>query len=204
MAPEVMQTGSKNEELSLVDEIGDRAGKRGEVEFDMLKTDIWSLGASIVEMATGEPAFPSQTKAVYSVCVQEKGPKIPDCLSTTGKTFLSECFQYDFSSRPGSAELACHAFCSSSDVLNPDFLRTSATTPNLLSQLSENTTILTELEDSMEDSLDKKRGEENPRKGGGEEGEEEGEDEIVEELVEISSSDFRTLSSIDTSFASGW
>ena len=206
MAPEVMQTGSKNEELSLVDESGTRADRRGEVKFDMLKTDIWSLGVSIVEMATGEPAFPSQAKAVYSVCVQEKGPKMPDCLSSEGKAFLKQCFQYDFDERPGSSELINHAFCSSSEVLNPDFLRTSATTPNLLSQLSENTTLLTELEDSMGDSLDKMRGEE---KGTGYRGvrgevEDDEEDEIVEELIELSSSDYRTLRSIDHSFASGW
>lgn len=151
-------------------------------------------------MASGEPAFASQAKAVYSVCIQEKGPRIPDCLSGEGKDFLTRCFQHDFLHRPDSISLREHAFCDfGSFGSNPDFLRTSATTPNLLAEMSEDfTTIHTEfdLSNSMEDS----KGEVKVEGGEGEES-----SEVVEELLELSSSDFKTLSSYKSdSFTGGW
>jgi serine/threonine protein kinase len=94
------------------------------------KSDIWSLGCTVVELLTGRPpyadiansmsgaffSFPPQcliilsSSAVMFRIVEDKMVPLPDGCSDLLEDFLRQCFQKDPSSRP-SAELLCeHAW----------------------------------------------------------------------------------------------
>eukprot|EP00250_Pteridium_aquilinum_P026482 c33076_g1_i1 orf=2-832(-) len=76
-------------------------------------SDIWSLGCTVVEMATGRPPW-NQVFSLFAALMQSKGeeelPPLPDCLSAEGKDFLSKCFQRDPKQRWTAAELLKHPF----------------------------------------------------------------------------------------------
>jgi len=58
------------------------------------KADIWSVGAVVVEMATGFPPwseFPPEA-ALFKIGSEDIPPPIPDLLSADGKEFLGLCF----------------------------------------------------------------------------------------------------------------
>jgi serine/threonine protein kinase len=107
--------------------------------FDLQKTDIWSLGCTVVEMSSGSPPFPSPAVAVYQVVVKQRNPTPPgdDVLSDEGEAFLERCFCRDWKVRADTAELRAHAFCKTSE--NPEFLRTS-TSAYLLEEVSGDNT----------------------------------------------------------------
>ena len=103
-------------------------------KIDALKTDIWSLACSIVEMASGSMPFPSQAVAVYQVCIKRSPPVTPECISEEGADFLARCFDFNAGTRPGAEELRFLPFCDFSEetMSRPEFLRTSNTTTNLM------------------------------------------------------------------------
>jgi serine/threonine protein kinase len=103
-------------------------------KIDALKTDIWSLACSIVEMASGSMPFPSQAVAVYQVCIKGCPPTTPECLSEEGADFLAQAFELNPGTRPGAEELRFLPFCDFSEetMSRPEFLRTSNTTTNLM------------------------------------------------------------------------
>jgi len=104
-------------------------------KFDLKKTDVWSLGCSIVEMISGTPPWPSPAVAVYNVCVKNDAP-VPEegSLSDEGESFLEMCFKRDWRDRAQAEELSRHGFTKAHDD-NPEFLRTS-TAGNLHEQVS--------------------------------------------------------------------
>lgn len=76
------------------------------------KIDIWSLGCTIIEMATAKHPWPdvkSYTELVYSV-MTKKCPPIPEDLSDEGKDFIIKCCQFDKKLRPRTKELLEHPF----------------------------------------------------------------------------------------------
>ncbi|CAD8144008.1 unnamed protein product [Paramecium octaurelia] len=78
------------------------------------KADIWSLGCTIIEMATGQPPY-SEYKDAIAIMVKigksTKPPPIPDQLqSTEAKDFLSKCLQIDPKKRATADELLKHPF----------------------------------------------------------------------------------------------
>ena len=75
------------------------------------RADVWSLGATVVEMIAGKAPFPSAAVAVYRVGVQRGHPEVPRQLSGDGEDFLRRCFMEDPSQRPTAEALRLHPFC---------------------------------------------------------------------------------------------
>ena len=73
------------------------------------KTDIWSLGCTIVEMATGrapwhEAHFTNEWAALFFISQSGRGPPVPDHLSRQAHRFLQRCFSIDPAKRPTASE----------------------------------------------------------------------------------------------------
>ncbi|XP_024160147.1 cysteine-rich receptor-like protein kinase 41 isoform X2 [Rosa chinensis] len=71
--------------------------------------DIWSVGCTVIEMATGIPPWNQQFETVatffYCVGTSKSHPPIPDHLSPAAKDFLHECLQKEPTVRPSASEL---------------------------------------------------------------------------------------------------
>ncbi|KAJ3671609.1 hypothetical protein LUZ60_007688 [Juncus effusus] len=77
-----------------------------------LSVDIWSLGCTILEMATSKPPW-SQFEgvaAIFKIGNSKDIPEIPEHLSLEAKNFLKLCLQRDPLARPTAVELLSHPF----------------------------------------------------------------------------------------------
>ncbi|KAK1438619.1 hypothetical protein QVD17_04428 [Tagetes erecta] len=84
-----------------------------------LGVDIWSLGCTVIEMATTKPPCSQSEGIVNSKEVED----IPDHISDDGKDFILHCMQSTPSRRPTAAQLLDHPFVkniSSSERLIPN------------------------------------------------------------------------------------
>ncbi|KAK8704935.1 hypothetical protein V6N13_048547 [Hibiscus sabdariffa] len=75
--------------------------------------DIWSVGCTIIEMATGKPPWSQQYQevaALFHIGTTKSHPPIPEHLSVEAKDFLLKCLQKEPELRPTASELLQHTF----------------------------------------------------------------------------------------------
>ncbi|VAI47697.1 unnamed protein product [Triticum turgidum subsp. durum] len=84
-----------------------------------LAVDIWSLGCTVLEMATSKPPWSEYEgiAAMFKIGNSKELPPIPDHLSEEGKDFIRQCLQRDPSSRPTAVDLLQHSFVRSASPL---------------------------------------------------------------------------------------
>ncbi|KAL9240799.1 hypothetical protein vseg_014977 [Gypsophila vaccaria] len=74
--------------------------------------DIWSVGCTVIEMATGKPPWCQyqEVAALFHIGTTKSPPPIPDHLSAEAKDFLNKCLQTEANSRASASELLQHPF----------------------------------------------------------------------------------------------
>ncbi|TPX37860.1 hypothetical protein SeMB42_g06841 [Synchytrium endobioticum] len=74
-----------------------------------IKSDIWSLACTIVEMLTGRPPYwdMNPMTALFRI-VEDDNPPLPEGISPELKAFLMKCFQKDIANRADATELLQH------------------------------------------------------------------------------------------------
>ncbi|KAG8374985.1 hypothetical protein BUALT_Bualt10G0052500 [Buddleja alternifolia] len=77
-----------------------------------LAVDIWSLGCTVLEMATTKPPWSQYegVAAMFKIGNSRELPAIPDHLSEEGKEFVRLCLQRNPCDRPTAAHLLEHPF----------------------------------------------------------------------------------------------
>ncbi|KAL6532321.1 hypothetical protein OROGR_014291 [Orobanche gracilis] len=95
--------------------------------------DIWSVGCTVIEMATGKAPWSQQYQevaALFYVGTTKSHPPIPDHLSIEAKDFLLKCLHKEPDLRPTASELLKHPFVTEESrrshlVLRPSLVDTS-------------------------------------------------------------------------------
>ena len=72
------------------------------------ESDIWSVGCTVYEMATGAPPWSdcsTQVQIIFKIASSSEIPTIPEHLSSEGQSFLRLCLQRDAGRRPEAVAL---------------------------------------------------------------------------------------------------
>ncbi|CAL5413236.1 unnamed protein product [Camellia sinensis] len=75
--------------------------------------DIWSVGCTVIEMATGKPPWSQQYQevaALLHIGTTKSHPPIPEHLSAEATDFLLKCLQKEPNLRPAASDLLQHPF----------------------------------------------------------------------------------------------
>lgn len=77
-----------------------------------LQVDIWSLGCTLLEMATSKPPWSQYegVAAIFKIGNSKDMPEIPEHLSNDAKNFIVLCLQRDPLARPTAQKLLDHPF----------------------------------------------------------------------------------------------
>nr|XP_024372428.1 MAP3K epsilon protein kinase 2-like [Physcomitrium patens]PNR62436.1 hypothetical protein PHYPA_000860 [Physcomitrium patens] len=84
-----------------------------------LASDIWSLGCTVLEMATGKAPWSHLANpfvAMFQIGYKDEIPAVPASLSSEAKDFLRRCFERDPRKRWTSGELLEHPFLTTRHV----------------------------------------------------------------------------------------
>ncbi|CAF0727583.1 unnamed protein product [Rotaria sordida] len=84
------------------------------------EVDIWSVGCTVIEMATGKRPFHNVTNnfaLLFKIGNEKQSPDIPSELSDIAKDFLAKCFEPPHR-RPSAKDLLNHPFCKTKAVLS--------------------------------------------------------------------------------------
>ncbi|XP_057463338.1 mitogen-activated protein kinase kinase kinase YODA-like [Actinidia eriantha] len=96
-----------------------------------LAVDIWSLGCTVLEMATGKPPWSQYegVAAMFKIGNSKELPSIPDHLSDEGKDFVRLCLQRNPLHRPTAAQLLDHQFVKNAATLDRPILNSEPSEP---------------------------------------------------------------------------
>ncbi|CAA0824646.1 Mitogen-activated protein kinase kinase kinase YODA [Striga hermonthica] len=99
-----------------------------------LPVDIWSLGCTVLEMATAKPPWSQYegVAAMFKIGNSKELPAIPDYLSDEGKEFVKLCMQRNPQNRPTAAQLLEHSFVKGSSPLEKNISSSSDHPPGLI------------------------------------------------------------------------
>ncbi|XP_022737566.1 mitogen-activated protein kinase kinase kinase YODA-like [Durio zibethinus] len=97
-----------------------------------LAVDIWSLGCTVLEMATTKPPWSQYegVAALFKIGSSKELPAIPDSLSDEGKHFVRQCLQRNPSHRPTAAQLLEHPFVKNVAPLERSIFSADASDPS--------------------------------------------------------------------------
>lgn len=87
--------------------------------------DIWSVGCTVVEMASGKPPWSDgegniPTTIMFRIMKATDPPALPEHLSARAKDFILKCLQRDPKRRPTASELLQHPFLADSSNNSSD------------------------------------------------------------------------------------
>ncbi|CAI4055790.1 hypothetical protein SUVZ_01G0730 [Saccharomyces uvarum] len=85
-------------------------------------SDIWSLGATVVELLTKNPPYHNLTDANIYYAVENDAYYPPTAFSESLKDFLSKCFVKNMYKRPTADQLLKHAWITSTENVKVDKL----------------------------------------------------------------------------------
>ncbi|PWA76187.1 serine/threonine-protein kinase Rad53 [Artemisia annua] len=91
-------------------------------EYQGPESDVWSLGCTVIEMITGQPAW--LDRGVDTLCqigYSNDLPNLPACISDELRDFLDKCLRRDRSERWSCEELLQHPYLLSCTSFSPKF-----------------------------------------------------------------------------------
>jgi serine/threonine protein kinase len=130
------------------------------------QADIWSVGCTVIEMATGQPPwheFADNVSALFHIGSSNAIPTMPAWLSPVAKDFLLQCLRRDPMKRPTATKLLEHPFVAG---LRLPSNRTSASSSEASSIRSSPVLSRVSSNDNLKEALKKRAGPAVKKSGG--------------------------------------